>query len=105
MNRSTCSLVLVAAIAVCIVSASAQAPGKPRQGFLSTLKKDQPVILKEVAGRFEISVMVEALEPQTHKIIAVEADHLLVEDIAAVSETRIPIFSIKSIVTIKPLKN
>ena len=105
MSRSRCGLVLVAAIVVCIVSASGQAPDKPRQGFLSTLKKDQSVILKEVAGRFEISLMDSILEPLTHKVISVENDFFVVEDIAIVSETRIPIYSIKSIVTLKTPKN
>ena len=80
-------------------------PDKPRQGFLLPLKKDQPVILKEIAGRFEISVMDVASTPLTHKVIEVETDHLVVEDIAGIIETRIPIFSIKSIVTIKLIKN
>lgn len=104
MNRSTLGFILITAIAACIFSASGQAPDKPDR-FLSALKKDQSVIMKEIAGRFEISVMDGALQPQTHKIMAVEPDHLVVEDIAAVAETRIPVFSIKSIVTIKPLKN
>ena len=104
MNRSTCGIVLVAFIAVWIVSASGQATDKP-DGFLSILKKDQPLILKEVAGRFEISLMDDALEPLTHKIISTENDFLVVEDIASVSETRIPIYSIKAITTITTPKN
>ena len=104
MNRSSCSLALVAAIAVCIVSASGQAPDK-QDGFLSVLKKDQSVILKEVAGRYEITLMDGVLEPLTHKVISVKADYLVVEDIASISETRIPVYSIKSIVTLKTIKN
>ena len=104
MNRSTFSLVLVTVVAVWIVSASGQAPVK-QEGFLSAFKTDQPVILKEVAGRFEISLMNDALEPLTHTVISVEHDFLIVEDIAAVSEIRIPVFSIKSITTLKPSKN
>ena len=104
MKRSTCGLVLVAAIAVCIVSVSGQIPDKPDR-FLSALKKNQAVILKEVAGRFEISLMDGVLEPQTHKVVSVDNEFFVVEDIASVSETRIPIYSIKSIVTLKTLKN
>ena len=104
MTRSTCSLVLVAAIAVCIVNAFGQAPDKPA-GFLSTLKKDQSVIMKDIAGRFEVSLMDGVLEPLTHKIISVENDFLVVEDIAGVTETRVPVYSIKTIVRLKVPKN
>ena len=104
MKRSTCILVLVAAIAMSIVSASGQAPDK-QDGFLSILKKDQPVVLKEIAGRFEITLMEAVPGPLTHKVIEVETDYLVIEDIAEAIKTRIPVYSIKSVASIKTRKN
>ena len=105
MNRSTCSLVLVVAIAMWIVRASGQVPDKPGQGFLSIFKKDQPVILKEVAGRYEISLMDSVLEPLTHKVISVDNDFLVVDDISEAIQIRLPVYSIKAITTIQSPKN
>ena len=104
MNRSICSLMLASVVAACIFNASAQSPDKPA-GFLTTLKKGQSAIVKEIAGRFEINVMDGALEPLTHKIIAVADDYVVVEDIAGVTETRVPVYSIKTIVRLKVPKN
>ena len=105
MNRSVFGLLLATFIVSCVVSVSGQAPDKTRQGFFSVLKKDQQVILKEVAGRFDITVMEGVPAPLTHKVIEVETDYFVVEDIAEVIQTRIPVYAIKSVASIKTLKN
>jgi hypothetical protein len=105
MNRSVSSLLLATFIASCIFNVFGQAPDKPRQGFLSVLKKDQQVILKEAAGRYDITLMEGVSVPLTHKVIEVEGDFIMVEDIAEVIQTRIPIYSIKSVASIKTPKN
>ena len=99
MTRPTVALLLAAMCAVGVASVSGQAPEKPRPGFLSVLKSGQSVNVKEVAGRFEISLMEEV--PLSHKVTEVGADHVVVEDIAGVNETRIPVYSIKAIVRLK----
>jgi hypothetical protein len=104
MNRSTCGLVLAAAIAVRIVSVFGQAPEKQRQGFLSILKKGQAAHVKDIAGRFEITVMEGPEGIMPHKVITVEDDYLVFEDAARLIATRIPIFSIKAITTLKQPK-
>jgi hypothetical protein len=60
------------------------------------LKEGQGVVLKEAAGRYEITLMEGG-----HKVIEVGPDYVVVEDIAGVTETRIPAYSIKSITRIK----
>jgi hypothetical protein len=72
---------------------------------LSVIKKDQQVILKEINGRFELTLMDGIQEPLTHKVIEVDSDYIVVEDIAEVIQTRIPIYAIKSVVSIKTTKN
>ena len=69
---------------------------KGRKGFLSALKEGQAVVLKEAAGRYEITLMEGG-----HKVIEIGPDYIVVEDIAGVTETRIPVYSIKSIARIK----
>ena len=78
-----------------------QAPEKSRPGFLSTLKVGQRITLREVAGRYEISMFENGSEALGHKLIEVGTDYLTVEDFAGVTETRLPVFSIKSIVRVK----
>ncbi len=77
-----------------------QTPDKPRLGFLSALKAGQSVTVKEVAGRFEIMID-DSLIELSHKIIEVGPDLVAVEDIGGLIETRIPVYSIKSIVRLK----
>ena len=99
MNRPTFGLLLCAIIAVTSLPAPAQGQDKPRKGFLSVLKEGQAVTVKENGGRYEITVMDEVRLGQ--RITEVGADYLVVEDVAGVTETRIPVYSIKAIVRLK----
>ena len=63
------------------------------------LKAAQSVTVKENGGRYEVTVMDEVR--LGHRITEVGADYLVVEDVAGVTETRIPIYSIKAIVRLK----
>ena len=96
MSRSILILVICATLALSCPSPEASGQDKGRKGFLSVLKEGQAVVLKETAGRYEITLMEGG-----HKVIEVGPDYVVVEDIAGVTETRIPIFSIKSIARIK----
>lgn len=70
-----------------------------RKGFLSALREGQGIVLRETAGRYEISLMEGG-----HKVVEVGSDYVLVEDISGVTETRIPVYSIKNISRFKGLK-
>jgi hypothetical protein len=79
---------------------------KQQAGFLAILKPGQQVIVKEAVGRYEISFFEEGLKVGlTHSVTEVGPDHVVVRDIADFSDTRIPIYSLKSIITIRALKN
>ena len=99
MNRPTFGLIVCAIIAVISIPAPGQDQDKPRRGFLSVLKAAQSVTVKENGGRYEVTVMDEVR--LGHRITEVGADYLVVEDVAGVTETRIPIYSIKAIVRLK----
>ena len=96
MPRSIIAVLLCATLALACLSPAANGQEKGRKSFLSVLKEGQAVVLKEAAGRYEITLMEGG-----HKVIEVGPDYVVVEDIAGVTETRIPIFSIKSIARIK----
>ena len=99
MNRPICGLLLCVIITVLTAAAPGQDQDKPRRGFLSVLKAGQAVTVKENGGRYEITVMDEVRLGQ--RITEVGADYLVVEDVAGVTETRIPVYSIKAIVRLK----
>jgi hypothetical protein len=96
MTRSIIAVLLCAALTLACLSPEASGQEKARKGFLSVLKEGQAVVLKETAGRYEITLMEGG-----HKVIEVGPDYVVVEDLAGVTETRIPIYSIKSITRIK----
>lgn len=105
MSKSITLFIAGALIAFAALKVSGQAPAQPRQGFLSSLKQGQAVSLKEVSGRFEIGTFDDIPGPLGFKITEVGSDYLTVVDIAEVTETRIPLYSIKSVVRLKALKN
>ena len=96
MNRPVIVLLLAALIAFGI--ASGRLPDAPRMDFLAGLKKGQSVNVKEVAGRFEVRFFDDGQMVMSHKVIEIGPDFMTIEDISNVTETRIPIYAIKSIV-------
>jgi len=83
-------------LAAIVVIASGQAPAA-RVGALSPLRAGMPVALREVAGRFEIGVLDGVPGPLGHTVIQVGPDHVVVKDIADVTERWIPIHAISSV--------
>jgi hypothetical protein len=99
MNRRLIALLLSAFLVLGLSTVTGHGQEKSRKGFLSILKEGQSISVREVGGRYEIT-FIKGVQPG-HKIVEVGADYLVVEDIAGVTETRIPIYSIKSIVRVK----
>lgn len=99
---------ILAVVAVCLLGlgsiTTGQAPAQQHREFLSALKPKQSVLIKEVAGRFTVSTMDDLHESLTHKVIEVGSDYIAVEDIAGFQQTRIPVYSISSVVRIKSPK-
>ena len=88
--------------------------GKPDSYFASatpptaddhfSLTFDQAVTLKAEAGHYEITTIENGPAGMSHKIVEVGSDYLVVVDLVGVTETRIPVYSIKSFVRLKILK-
>jgi hypothetical protein len=96
---NTLRSILVLVLLLLVIPATSNAQDKPKKNFLSALKEGQSIVLKENAGRYEITVMKDMR--LGHTVIEVGSDYVVVEDVAKVTETRIPVYSIKAIVKIK----
>ena len=96
---NTFRLSLVVASLLLAIPTTGQGQEKARKNFLSVLTEGQTVILKESAGRYEITLMKDL--QIGHTVIEIGPDYVVVEDAAKVSETRIPVYSIKAIIKIK----
>lgn len=101
MNRGQIGVILAFVIAFGLVTATATTSGqdKPRKTFLSPLKEGQTVVVKEVAGRYEITLIKDVR--LTHTVKEVGADYVVFEDALGTTETRVPIYSIKAIIKVK----
>ena len=96
---NTIRLLAVAAGLLLSIPATSHGQDKPRKGFLAVLKEGQTVVLKESAGKYEITLMKNI--PLGHKVVEVGPDYVVIEDAAGITETRIHVTSIKAIIKLK----
>jgi len=101
MNRITHILLLLVIIATGTLTVTAQAPAEKPRPFFSALKAGQPVSLKEVAGRYEISTLEGVPGIQGYKVLEIGSDYLVLQDISGINEFYIPVWSIKAIIKVK----
>jgi len=95
LKRSVPPLLLL----ILLVAASGQAAARPKPpAFLAPLEADQFVKLKDVGVGYEIHVFENVPGVLGHTIVEVAADHVVVEDVAGITRTRIPFHAIKSVV-------
>jgi hypothetical protein len=76
---------------------------KRARGFFSGLKVGQSVSVKEEGSTYTITTFEPEL-PQSHKVIEIGDNFIVLRDIAEVTETTIPIYSVKAIVKVKASK-
>ena len=96
---NTMRLLAVAVALLLPIPATSHGQDKPRKGFLAVLKEGQTVVLKESAGKYEITLMKNI--PLGHKVVEVGPDYVVIEDAAGITETRIHVTSIKAIIKLK----
>lgn len=96
---NTLRSILILVLLFLVIPATSYGQDKPKKTFLSALKEGQVISVKEVAGKYEITVMKNA--PVGSKVIEVGTDYVVLEDSAGVIETRIHVTSIKSIIRLK----
>ena len=102
MRRITISLA-VAAIIILGTSIAYSQRGQERggEGVMDVLSKGQAVNLTDAGGRYEITVLPNGPEMLGYSVHEVGRDYVVLEDIAHVRETRIPIYSVKAVVVFK----
>ncbi len=100
-NRRTifCLTILFVGAIVAARSIGTTAPPAERTEttFLAHLKPGQPVALTEEDGRYEIGVFPQAYQPLGHKVIEVSQDYVVFRDLVEITDTIVPIYSIKAI--------
>lgn len=101
MRISLLATALLAIIAACTLGSAADS--QPEKGIFATLTPDQPIVLKEVGDKYEINAL-ELGARLSHVVVEVGSNHIVVRDSVGLIETRIPVYSIKSILTMKNLR-
>ena len=81
---------------IAVVLLTIGAADVPKKTVFSGLKVGQQVGLKDHGTAFEISVIDDV--PQSHKIIEIGEDFVVLEDVTEVTQTTIPVYSLKAIV-------
>jgi hypothetical protein len=98
MRHSIPWFVAFVVVALAVRYASSDPPHDNKgSGVLSVLHPDQPVAVKKAGGRYEITVMPKVPGPLGHQVVEVGSNYLVVQDLVGVTETRIPIWSIKCV--------
>jgi len=84
-----------------VLATSAGMTPAERAGALEPLRPGLAITLTEAADRFEIGILPGVPGPLVHEVTAVGEDYVAVKDIAGVTETVIPLFSIKCVKTMR----
>lgn len=93
-------VVAVLAVAGVVAVIAAAAPRGEKAGVLAPLEKGQRVALKETPGGYTITLM-PGLDLGS-RVVEVGADYVVLLDPAGVTETRVPIYSVKAVVVTRP---
>lgn len=93
-------LAVFIALLLLISTATSQPQAARKPTVFSTLKVGQAVALNEKELFVKISI-IDGIDQGTHKIIEVGEDFIALQDIADVTEVRIPVHAVKWVVRIK----
>ena len=95
-------MALATAVTIAALPSSTAAPQEHKTlTFLEHLKPGQPVAFSEKDGRYEIGVFPENFRPLGHKVVEVNQDHIVFRDLVEITDTIVPIYSIKSITVLR----
>lgn len=69
----------------------------PRKTIFSELKPGQAIGVKDLEDAYQLSLWDEGL-PQSHQVVEIGEDFIIVEDQTKVTRTTIPVYAIKAVV-------
>jgi hypothetical protein len=90
-------LLLASVIAFRSTGIAAPPAEQKRVAFFDRLKVGQAVALTDKDGRYEIGVLPPEMRPLDHTVVEVAEDYVVLRNIGNITDTIIPIYSIKSI--------
>jgi hypothetical protein len=93
---------LVVIVALVAAAIGADESRKPK-GVFSALKVGQAVSLKDEGSAFTITFFEPELQ-QSHKVVEIGDNFIVLRDIAGISDTMVPIYSVKAIVKVRTNK-
>ena len=85
-------IVVVLAVVTALGAKNVKKPG----GVFSMLKVGQAVNLKDEGAAYSLG-FIEPEVPQSHTVIEIGEDYVVLRDIIGVKETTVPVFSLKGI--------
>jgi hypothetical protein len=94
MNSKRAGVVILILAALVAVAAAQTGEGR-KFGVLAPLQVGQMIALKEGADGYQISAVLGV--QQTHKVVEVGSDYVAVVEIGGLTETRIPVYSIRCV--------
>ena len=94
-----CALVAAAVVPAVLLGQPRASRESPPAGVFAGLHVGQEVGVKDLGQRYEIRLFANSTAPLGHRVVELGPDYIAVKDIAGVSLTRIPIYAIKSVVT------
>lgn len=101
MRRLIVAATLVLLLWIGATAVSQQPRPLPTSSILGLLKKGQPIAVKDAGFAYELTVYVEGPEKLGHTIIDVTADYVVVRDLTGITDLAIPVWSIKSVATVR----
>lgn len=99
MRKVLITILLCTVLCAATFTTASHGQEKRSKSFLSNLQVGQNVLLSEPGGRYEIRI-IKGLEVG-HKVLEVGTDYVLLEDAGGVTETMIPVTSIRSVVRLR----
>ena len=99
MRKILITILLCTVLCAAAFTTASLGQEKRSKSFLSNFQVGQIVLLSEPGGRYEIRI-IKGLEVG-HKVLEVGTDYVLLEDAGGVTETMIPLTSIRSVVRLR----
>ena len=101
MRRSTVGFAAVALAVFVAIAIAADKPVQSKSRFLHGLAKGQSVLLKDLGTSYEIDLLPIDAAKLGQEVMEIGDDYVVIRDTTGFRETRVPVYSIKSIVKMK----